>query len=183
MFFFVEPDWAFVQPVYNPSNPSRLTCMILIYNPSTTSWLTWSSSTTPPPPPGWPDPCLQPLLLADLILVYNPSTSSWPTWSLSSTPPPPPGRPDPCLQPLHPLLADLILVYYPSGLHPLLADLILVSSLSKMALVLPILKILQKNKFQYNTGGPFLCYSVMQSDRNSSKTNNFHEPTTYEPHV
>ena len=26
-------------------------------------------------------------------------------------------------------------------------------------------------------------YSVIQSDRNSSKTNTFHRPTTYEPHV
>ena len=26
-------------------------------------------------------------------------------------------------------------------------------------------------------------YSVMQSDQNSSKTDTFHEPTTYEPHV
>ena len=26
-------------------------------------------------------------------------------------------------------------------------------------------------------------HTVMQSDRNSSKTNTFHEPITYEPHV
>ena len=29
----------------------------------------------------------------------------------------------------------------------------------------------------------YCMYTVMQSDRNSSKTDTFHEPTTYTPHV
>ena len=29
----------------------------------------------------------------------------------------------------------------------------------------------------------YLSYTVMQSDRNSSKTDTFHGPITYEPHV
>ena len=46
-------------------------------------------------------------------------------------------------------------------------------------------------KFPFKTNRPLsfllirICctYSVMQSDRNISKTDTFHEPTTYEPQV
>ena len=39
------------------------------------------------------------------------------------------------------------------------------------------------NKLYKSQSRDGVLYSLMQSDQNSSKTDTFHGPTTYEPHV